>query len=80
MPEVKTAARYVFSVSVVTLILYLIDANDVLVTMAGTGIASVVIAVAFALGAQFFSAIRLKHLLVLQGITLSLRRVFFIGL
>ncbi len=80
MPTVKTAARYVFSVSVFTLILYLFDANDVLAIMAGADVASIVIAVGFALGAQFFSAIRLKLLLVLQDITLSLRKVFFVGL
>jgi hypothetical protein len=80
MPAVKTAARYVFSVSVFTLILYLLDANDVIATMAGADIASVVIAIGFALSAQFFSAIRLKKLLAMQEITLSLRKVFLIGL
>lgn len=80
MPAVKTAARYVFSVSVVTVVLYLFDANDVLITIAGADVASVVIAVGFVLGAQLFSAIRLKQLLVLQDITLSLRKVFFVGL
>lgn len=80
MPTVKTAARYAFSVSVFTLILYLFDANHVLATIAGADIASVVIAVGFALGAQFFVAIRLKRLLALQDIRLSLRKAFFIGL
>ncbi len=80
MPAVKTAARYVFSVSVITLILYQFDANDVLATIAGADVASFVIAVGFALSAQFFSATRLKQLLVLQNIMLSLRKVFFVGL
>ena len=80
MPAVKTGVRYVFSASVFTLILYLFDANDVLATIASAHVASVVIAVGFALGAQFFTAIRLKLLLVLQDITLSLRQVFFVGL
>jgi uncharacterized membrane protein YbhN (UPF0104 family) len=77
---VRTAGRYLFSVSVFTLILYLFDANDVLATIAGVDVTSVVIAVGFALGAQSFAATRLKRLLVLQDIMLSLRRVFFIGL
>ena len=80
MPAVKTAARCVFSVSVFTLIVYLFDANDVLIAIAGADVASVVVAVGFALGAQFFSARRLEQLLVLQDITLSLRKVFFVGL
>jgi len=80
VPAVKTAGRYVFSVSVFTLILYLFDANDVLATIAGVDVTSVVIAVGFALGAQCFAATRLKRLLVLQDIMLSLWRVFFMGL
>ena len=80
MPVVKTAARYVFSISVFALILFLFDANDVLSAIKGADIASVVIAVAFALGAQFFSAIRLKQLLILQDVELPLRKVFFVGL
>lgn len=74
------SVRYVFSVSVFTLVLYLFDANDVLATIAGADVASAVITVGFALGALFFSAIRLKQLLVLQDIMLSLRNVFFVGL
>jgi len=77
---VRTAGRYLFSVSVFTLILYLFGANDVLATIAGVDVTSVVIAVGFALGAQCFAATRLKRLLVLQDIMLSLRRVLFIGL
>ena len=80
MPAVRTAARYVFSISVFTLILYLLDASDVLATIAGADIVSVVIAVGFALAAQFSSAVRLRRLLLMQGITLSLRKVFSIGL
>lgn len=80
MSAVKTATRYFFSVSVFAVILYLFNANDVLATMAGANIASIVIAVGFTLGAQLFSAIRLKQLLVLQDITLSLRKVLFVGL
>ena len=80
MPAVKTAARYVFSVSVFILILYLFDAKDVLATIAGADVTSVVIAIGFALGAQCFAAVRLKQLLVLQDIMLSLRKVFFVGL
>ena len=80
MPAVKTGVRYVFSASVLTLILYLFDASDVLATIASANVVSVVIAVGFALGAQFFTAIRLKLLLLLQNITLSLRQVFFVGL
>lgn len=80
MTAVKTAARYFFSASVFTIILYLFNANDVLATMADTNIISIVTAVGLSLGAQLFSAIRLKQLLVLQGITLSIRKVLFIGL
>ena len=76
----KTAARSLFSVAVFTLILYLFDANDVLTTIAGADVTSIVIAVGFALGAQFFAAIRLKRLLDLQDIMLSLWKVFFVGL
>lgn len=76
----KTATRYFFSASVFTVILYLFNVNDVLATMAGANIASIVIAVGFSLGAQLFSAIRLKQLLVLQDITLSIRKVLFVGL
>ena len=80
MPARKTATRYIFSVSVFTLILYLFGTKDVLATIAGADVASVVIAVGFALGDQLFSAIRLKQLLVMRDITLSLRKMFFIGL
>ena len=76
----KTAARYVFAVVVLALILFLLDAHDVLVTIAGTNVASVVMALGFALGAQVFSAIRLRQLLVMQDISLRLRKVFLIGL
>lgn len=80
MSAVKTAARYFFSASVFIIILYLFNANDVLTTMSGANIVSVVIAVGFSLGAQLFSAIRLHQLLVLQDIILSIRKVLFIGL
>ena len=76
----KAAIRYLFSLSVFTVILYLFNANDVLATLAGTNVTSVVTAVGLSLGAQLFSAARLKQLLVLQGIMLSLRRVLFVGL
>lgn len=76
----KVATRYLFSLSVFTVILYLFNANDVLATLAGANITGVVTAVGLSLGAQLFSAVRLKQLLVLQGITLSFRRVLFVGL
>ena len=76
----KKAARYVFAISVLALILYLIDANDVLATVATADFASVVTAVGFVLVAQFFAAIRLKQLLAMQNIILALRRVFLVGL
>jgi uncharacterized protein (TIRG00374 family) len=80
MSAVKTAARYFFSATVFTVILYLFNANDVLTTMAGTNIASIIIVVGFSLGAQLFAAIRLQQLLVLQDIILSIRKVLLIGL
>jgi hypothetical protein len=80
MPGLRTAARYAFSIVVFALILYLFDANSVVATMAGANVASVVIAVGFVLGAQFIAAIRLEQLLVMQHITLPLRKVFCIGL
>jgi uncharacterized protein (TIRG00374 family) len=80
MSAMKTAARYFFSASVFIVILYLFNANDVLTTMAGANIVSVMIAVGFSLGAQLFSAIRLQQLLVLQDIMLSTWKVLFIGL
>jgi len=80
MAALKTAARYFFSLSVFALILFLFDANDVLATIKGADVTSLLIAVGFALFAQFFSAIRMKQLLVMQNIMLSLPRVFLIGL
>jgi uncharacterized protein (TIRG00374 family) len=76
----KTVARYAFAVIVLALILYLLDTNDVIETMAGANIASVAIAVAWSLGTRFFAAVRLRLLLVMQGALLSLRRVYFVGL
>lgn len=80
MATLKTATRYLFSISVFTLILYLFDANDVLATIKGADVTSLLIAVGFALFAQFFSAIRLWLLLVMQKIMLSPGKVFLIGL
>jgi uncharacterized protein (TIRG00374 family) len=80
MPPVKSAARYVFSISILVVILYLFDANDVLATMANAEIGSLLIAVGLALSSQFFSAMRLHRLVVLQDIALSLGRIFLIGL
>ena len=45
MPPMKSTARYVFSVSILSAILYLFDANDVLATMASADIETVSIAV-----------------------------------
>jgi len=80
MSAVKTAARGVFSVAVFALILYLVDAHDVIDAMKEANAASAVTAVAFALGAQVFSAIRLRQLLVMQEIALSVQKVLSIGL
>ncbi len=80
MPALKTTARYVFSAVVFALILYLFGANDVLATIKGANIASVIVALGLALGAQVFASIRLRHLLAMQDISLRFRQVFFIGL
>lgn len=80
MPPVKSAAKFVFSISVLAVILYLFDANDVLATLVSADIRCVSIAVGFALSSQLFSAIRLNWLLLQQDIRLSLVRVFLIGL
>ena len=80
MAALKTATRYFFSISVFTLILFLFGANDVLATIKNADVTSLLIAVGFALFAQFFSAIRLRQLLVIQNIMLSLGKVFLIGL
>jgi uncharacterized protein (TIRG00374 family) len=80
VPSVKSTARYVFSVSILAIILYLFDANDVLTTMVSADFGSVLIAVGLALSSQVFSAIRLNRLALLQDISLSFGRVFLIGL
>lgn len=80
MAALKTAARYVFAVSVFSFILYLFDAHDVLATIRGADVTGVVTAVGFALSGQFFAALRLKQLLVLQDVVLSVRKVFLVGL
>ena len=49
-----------FSVSVFTLILYLVDANDVFATIMGADVRSIVVGVGITLGAYFLGAIRLK--------------------
>ena len=76
----KTAARYAFAVIVLALILYLLDTTDVIATVAGANVASVAVAVGFALATRFFAAMRLRLLLGMQGAMLPLRKVFFIGL
>ena len=80
MPRVKPLARAVVSASILAVILYLIDANDVLATIARADVGAVAIAVGFALSSQLFSAARLHRLALLQDIALSLGRVFLIGL
>lgn len=80
MAALKTAARYLFSLSVFALILFLFDANDVLATIKSADATSISIALGFALFAQFFSAIRLWQLLAIQNIMLTLSKVFLIGL
>lgn len=80
MPPAKTVARYVFSISVLVLILYLINVNDVLAIMARVDLSSVWLAVGFALLSQALSAIRLNRLILLQDIVLPYGRVFLIGL
>ncbi len=76
----KTAGRFAFSVILFTLILYVLDANSVVETMARANIVHLVIAVGCVLCAQCIAAIRLNRLLVLQQITISLWKVFSIGL
>lgn len=80
MPTLKTTARYVFSAVVFAFILYLFGANDVLATIAGANVVSVMIALGLVLGAHLFAAVRLRHLLVMQDILLRFRQVYFISL
>jgi uncharacterized protein (TIRG00374 family) len=71
----KTVARYIFSVSVFTAILYLFDSNDVLITLADTDILNIIMAVLFSLAAQILISVRLHQLLRLQSIVLGLRKL-----
>jgi hypothetical protein len=76
----RTGARIVFSVAVLVSVFYLFDAHAVVVTLAATDVASMLLAVALSLGAQLFSAMRLRRLLLIQEIALPLGRVYLIGL
>ena len=80
MPSVKSAGKYAFSLSVLTAIFYLIDANDILATMATANLWAVIVAIGFALGAQVFSAMRLNRLAFLQEISLTFVKVMLIVL
>ncbi|MBW2541938.1 MAG: flippase-like domain-containing protein [Deltaproteobacteria bacterium] len=80
MNAFKTTARCAFSLVVFALILYLVDAHGVVETIRTADAASVLIAACTALGAQAIAAIRLRQLLAMQEIALSVRRVFLIGL
>jgi hypothetical protein len=76
----RTGARIVFSVAVLVSVFYLFDAHAVVVTLAATDVASMLLAVALSLSAQLFSAMRLRRLLLIQEIALPLGRVYLIGL
>lgn len=80
MPFLKSIGKYALSLSILAAIFYLIDANDIVAAMATVDPAAMAVAVGLALGSQFFSAIRLHRLAVLQEIVLGFSRVLVIGL
>ena len=76
----RSLGKYAFSLVVLATIFYLIDAHDIFDTMSSIDPAAVLVAVGLALSAQFFSAMRLYRLALLQGISLTYMSVLVVGL
>lgn len=80
MVRISTVARYVFSAALLIAVLYLIGTNDILEAIAGANASYVPIALLFAFGTHYCAAIRLRTLLAMQRVTLTILRVFSISL